>query len=202
MGRMQTERFRAFHRSRGETYRWFKAFKVENPRAVAGAERDGNIYEEQYVNPAWKALVHQTDRDFEDAEFGFITKGTAAVSVMPDETRLARGDRLIFPERTEMSRALVVRGEGSTDDLVFNPVASIEAVRQDTTVFVAGTDYQKNGNAIEWLGGDAPQAGEKYMVEYLFNPTYIYIGRDSMPRQGNNGLMPQRGAMLLYQRSK
>lgn len=202
MGRMQTERFRAFHRSRGEAYRWYKAYKVENPRAVTEAERDGNIYEEQYVNPAWKALVHQTERDFEDAEFGFIAKGAAAVSVMPDETRLARGDRLIFPERTEMSRALIVRGEGSTDDLVFKPVSSIVTVRQDTTIYVAGTDYKQTGDTVEWLDGNAPDAGEKYMVEYLFNPTYTYIGRDSMPRPGNNGLMPQRGAMLLYQPSE
>lgn len=199
MGRLQTERFRAFHRARGESYRWLKASRTDNPRGVGAAERDGRIYVEGFVDPSWKALIHQTDVAYEDKEFGLIAKGTAAISVMPDETFLARLDRVILTERRLLSRALVSRGAGLTDKLAFAPVVLLVAVRKNTTEYAPGTDYKLTGDTVEWLNGHGPGEGEKYSVEYTYCPTYVFIGSDRAPRAGDAGLLPQRGALLLWQ---
>lgn len=202
MGKLQTERFRAFHRARGEAYRWLKASRTDNPRGVPTAERDGRIYVEGFVDPRWKALVHQTDVAYEDKDFGLIAKGTAAISVMPDETFLARLDRVILTERRLLSRVLVTRGAGQTDKLILTPVVSLVSVRHNSTVYVAGTHYKLTGDSVEWLNGHGPAEAEKYTVEYTYHPTYVFIGSDRAPRAGDAGLLPQRGALLLHRPSE
>lgn len=197
---INAEKWRARIRKVGSPFRWWKAVPVEDPRTVTGAEENGRLYVEQTVDSAWRALLYQTEVDYEDKEFGLIAKGTAAIMVMPDEAFLSRLDRVCFTDRKQLSRGLIKRDSSSTDSLIFKPVESVVSVRQGTTVYTPGTDYNLVGDTISWLvSGAHPATGDKYSVEYLYQPVYEFIGSDKAPMPDRNGtMMPQRGALLLY----
>jgi hypothetical protein len=190
--------FRAQHQQHGERYRWFKAIPVANWREVEGAGRDGNLYIEQTLPEDARAFMHQTEVDFEDGELGLIPKGTSAISVMPDEAFLKRGDRISLPERRLPMIQLVTRGTGDADALLWTPVKSIIEVTLNGVAFTLGTDYQLLGNSIQWLQSK-PDNGTQYTVEYFYEPMYFYIGSDRTPRPDSGGvLMPQRGAVRMW----
>lgn len=63
----------------------------------------------------------------------------------------------------------VVHGaySGALDTLAHTSVVSIERVTQGETTFVAGTDYTKNGDRVDWSpSGNEPAPGSTYAVTY------------------------------------
>ena len=63
----------------------------------------------------------------------------------------------------------VVHGaySGALDTLTHTSVVSIESVTQGETTFVAGTDYTKNGDRVDWSpSGNEPAPGSTYAVTY------------------------------------
>lgn len=63
----------------------------------------------------------------------------------------------------------VVHGaySGALDTLANTSVVSIESVRQGDTTFVAGSDYTKNGDRVDWSpSGNEPAPGSTYTVKY------------------------------------
>ena len=198
-------RWRVRHRRRGERYRWLKAFRCScaNPatneflRNCPLCEK-GRRYVEQTLNSAVRALVHSTTEAMDDEEFGLLPVGETQISVMPDESFLQRMDKVILPDRWLPERVVLNRGTGASDELPKSPVVSIVDVTQDATVYVAGVNYQRTGNTIQWLSG-APASGSNYAVEFTYSPTYVFLGSSQqVPRPDKNGLlMPLRGVLTM-----
>lgn len=70
---------------------------------------------------------------------------------------------------TTESTESVVHGaySGALDTLANTSVASIVSVSQGDTTFVAGTDYTKNGDRVDWSpSGNEPAPGSTYTVTY------------------------------------
>jgi hypothetical protein len=201
------EKWRIRHRKRGERYLWFKAVrKTTNSathneyarnKANAGGT-DGIVYVEQAMDARWRALVHSTDKDIQDAEFGFIPAGTTSISVLPDETPLSRHDHIVLTDRRLTVAEAVRRGSGTIDVLQQSRVVSITSVNQLDGVFVQGVDYVQSGDAIEWLTNNKPALDSIYNVQYSYSPVYIFLDSHQVPRPDKNGkLMPQRGVLIL-----
>lgn len=65
----------------------------------------------------------------------------------------------------------ITRGNipGTTDVLPKTPVVDVIEVRQGSTVYQRGVDWQLSGNAIDWsLGGAEPEGGTTYTVTYRY----------------------------------
>jgi len=199
------DRWRARHRKRGERYRWLKAFRCScaNPQTNEFSRNcplceKGRRYVEQTMGSEVRALVHGTTLAMDDEEFGVMPVGETQISVMPDESYLMRMDKVILPDRYLPERVVLKRGAGATDALPKSPVVAIVDVTKDATNYAAGVDYQRTGNAIEWIGS-APSAGSNYAVEFTYNPTYIFLGSSQqVPRPDKFGvLMPLRGVLTM-----
>jgi len=190
MPAMNAAEWRRWHRQRGESYRWLKGIPV--PEGTPGREQNGRLYVEVALDPAIRGMFHNTTVDMEDAEFGLIRKGATAFSVMPDETPMARLDRVILTQREMLVREVVSNGT-----LAQPYVAAVVEIRQGTTVYARDTDYTVTGRTINWTGA-APSGA--YSVEYTFNPVFVVVPQsDQLPRPDRYGvLMPQRGALMLW----
>lgn len=199
------EKWRAWHRKRGERYAWRKAVpsSAYNPTGNSYTRgtgpQSGHYLIAQTVNNAWRALVHTTTRAVESPEFGLIEAGATEFSVMPDEVYVGRDDEITLLDRLVNGKAVLKRGAGSSDALPNAPVVSIVAVHVGETAKVAGTDYELDGDSIAWLD-NAPDEGDSYAIEYLYNPTYVCLGAspDRLPRPAKDGaLMPLRVLLTL-----
>ncbi|HHY67833.1 MAG TPA: DUF4815 domain-containing protein, partial [Alicyclobacillus sp.] len=65
----------------------------------------------------------------------------------------------------------ITRGNipGTTDALHKTPVVDVVEVKQGSTVYQRGVDWQLSGNAIDWsLGGAEPAGGTTYTVTYRY----------------------------------
>lgn len=65
----------------------------------------------------------------------------------------------------------ITRGNipGTTDALPKTPVVDVVEVKQGSTVYQRGVDWQLSGNAIDWsLGGAEPAGGTTYTVTYRY----------------------------------
>lgn len=65
------------------------------------------------------------------------------------------------------------------------------------TKYVQGTDFQLNGNTIQWIGTNAPALGEAYSVTYFHHPTYYVFTELPKPRYQDGQFMPRSVAIRL-----
>jgi hypothetical protein len=202
------EKWRARHRQRGERYRWFKALRCgcESPRQCAQCDADGRVYIEQAMPVKARALVHSTQTEMTDKEFGVFPQGSTMISVMPDESPLVRLDRVVLTERRRTVRAEVTRGAtsagtGNSDAFIHAPVVAITDVRKGATVYALDVDYVLTESGLTWLGSNKPANGERFAVEYAYTPTYVFLEQnDKPPRPDHEGVfMPQRGLLMMRQ---
>lgn len=201
MSKLNAERHRTHHRSAGEPYRWFRGIPV--PEGTAARDVNGRLYIEQTLGSAARGLFGSTTIEIEDAEFGIFRKGTTAFSVMPDESLLARLDRIVLTGRELLCVERVIRGSGATDTLSQPHMVSVTEVRQGVTTYAVATNYTIASNVVTWvLGG--PTVGSEYVVTYKARPVFEFIPlTDHLPFKDRNGVyMPQRGALRLWKPSK
>ena len=214
MGFLASRR-RAFHRRRGEPYRWFKATPSSainpqtneaDPDVDDGRDANNLIYVEQTVDPAWRALVDETTRQRGTAEYGAIEESVTRISVMPDETWIQKNDKVVLTQRRRPEIHTVLRDAEASgtalDALLWPLVASVVRVLDSARDYVAGTDYELSANddplqtdAIHWLnGGTKPTTGHSYTVEYRRVPVYTHLDEQvKEPRPDATGvLMPLR----------
>jgi hypothetical protein len=70
----------------------------------------------------------------------------------------------------------ITRGStpNTSDPLPKTPVVDVVEVKQGTTIYVRGTDYQLSGNYIDWsLDGAEPAGGTTYTVTYRYVKTMV-----------------------------
>ena len=83
---------------------------------------------------------------------------------------IARGN----DTKKALDEAVVRSSTGDLDDLAYGStgLVSIESVGDQVGLknYVNGTDYQVNGNQIEWLGSSEPTSGATYFVSYTYTP--------------------------------
>lgn len=209
-GALNAEEFRALARNLGEPYRWFKAFRANNydpsdntyQRNAVPDARKGRIYVEQTLPTGARCLISRTRVEMEDEKFGLIPIGETVISVLPDESFLARFDEIILPVRKQVSRAVMTRAHsGDVDSLPESNPVSITDARQNDTEYANGEDYELQGSSIRWLTMNRPEPDSKYSIEFEYNPVYTFLGEgagERMARPDVNGvLMPMRGVITL-----
>ncbi len=209
MTRLVAEYQRRQHCEQGEAVRWFKAFlcRCYNPvthtfddPCAYEHDANGRVYVEQMVDAECKVLISLTRLPLTDPEYGVIPAGALRISAMPDYMPLARLDHVALTERLLVARPVLLRATGTLfDPLSDTPVAAVQAVRQVTTVYVAGTDWRLTGDSIEWLAGGArPADGTAYTVEHSYHPTYAFLGLedDAAHPDASGQCLPLRGVLL------
>ncbi|MEM1000462.1 MAG: DUF4815 domain-containing protein [Bacteroidota bacterium] len=80
----------------------------------------------------------------------------------------------------KLDQAILNRGTAGGRDLLPNvSVARVLAVKQGTTIYTKDTDYRIDGRDIDWgLGGDEPNSGESYEIEYEYRTNVPPIDPD------------------------
>lgn len=198
---------RAQHLSQGEPFRLFVAFlnsaenfqnDVYDRTGRLPGDSSNRIYVESTLGDNVRALFDESTDFLTQTETGPLPTGNVNISTFPDEALIGRLDRVIRVNAIVPTRALIIRGTGD-DFLVFGPVADVQAVRMNNTVYMLNTNYTVVGNAIHWVSG-GPSLGDTYMVEYTYQPTYEALYETTRtPRPDKNGvLMPQRMEMKLF----
>lgn len=201
------ETFRKFHRTRGKKYAWWKAFKCDCTGAAgepdptcALCERNGRQYIPQFVHPSFRALWSEAKEEWSDEEFGRFPIGATKISVMPDESFLGRYDRIVQVEGRILARESLKRGAGDRETLAHRFVPQFIGVRQGEKLyrldvdFVFSNPYDQHPQIV-WLDdGEAPATSASYNAEYLYQPSFLFMGALTPPRPDKNGiLMPLRG---------
>lgn len=81
----------------------------------------------------------------------------------------------------EVSAETVIRATGTEFDSLQNTgITELASIVQGETTFVEGTDYQKTGDRIEWLGaGSSPATGSSYQATYQFTDAAVPIAFDN-----------------------
>lgn len=163
------EKWRAWHRKRGERYRWIKAMPCgcEDVRTCAVCDRGGRVYLEQTLPEAARALVHRSQHAVEDEKYGLIPAGSTEISVMPDEAYPDRLDRIILLDRRIVAREKPRRGQEAADVFIRTPVATVGEVRRAGVVYRPTIDYSVTATGIEWHDIHRPLPG----ATYLYGPT-------------------------------
>lgn len=84
------------------------------------------------------------------------------------------------------------------DTLLNEEVTRIKAVRKvdsvtgNITNYIENTDYQLNGNKIDWLPlGSRPSEGESYSVVYFHRPVYTVLTNLPKPRHQDGQDLPK-----------
>lgn len=178
--------FRTEYQQHGETVRWWKGYLT-----ATGARN----FVEQTLADTVRVMVYNSRREFEDAEFGLIAKGTTMISVLPDEIEACHGDRfcLTHAKRAKLRRGHFIR-QGSIDPLPYSPVASIaRVVNASGTVLVLGTDYAvaSGGAGIEFLTNSVA-VGASYAIDWRAYSTFEVLtgGERDSPIGADNLQLP------------
>ena len=205
---LDAEVFRKLHRQRGKKYAWWKAFRCDCANPITGeadpgcalCERNGRQYIPQFVHPSFRALFDEAKEEWSDEEFGRFAVGATKISVMPDESFLARYDRIVQLEGRLVARETLKRGAGDRETVARRFVPQFIGVRQGATIYRRDIDYllslpYDQHPQIVWLDeGDKPAPGAAYIAEYLYQPSFLFVGASKPPRPGKNGiLLPLRG---------
>lgn len=173
--------------AQSSTFRWWRGVPASSPNA-AGAERDGRVYVEQTVNPAWRVAPYSTLDTMQSEQFGLINVGSSGIVYMPDEIQPSREDRFVLLALTETDWVTLTRGAGATDPLPQPYPVRLESVMQDATSYTAGMNCQLSGATVQWLSG-GPAAGTKYAALLTHHPLWFVTGEgNSMAQLGSDGV--------------
>lgn len=209
---LNPEDFRFLIAVHGEEVDWYKAmpctcynpanndYEADGSRACPYGCEFGHQYLLQTIPAGVKAFVAGVRREYIDPQLGLIQIGDANVITMPDEIPLAPPDKLVLKQRELMNRELLVKG--GTESPVNRPVVRVTTVMAGAgTIYNEGVDWQLTDDAIEWLdGGNSPDEGVNYSIEYVFRPTFWFLGiRNQAPRPSfvSDALLPMRGVLTL-----
>ena len=112
-------------------------------------------------------VLEDPDTGSVDAEpHAFEDGGTGTAEIAVRQTPIQAVSSVIVTKQTSDT---LVRGSAGADPLGNTSVRSVLSVSQGATTYAAGTDYERDGDAIAWLaGGQAPATGESYEVAYRF----------------------------------
>lgn len=146
----------------------------------------GSVDERGYLFSAGdtiKGLFHGDSREERFDMAGAWEKGRARVTIEAHR-EIGDQDRLVVQDLPTRDSLQLVRGGTSADILRQPHVVQLLLVRDATTIYTLGTDYQlstSTGGApqpqIEWLsGGVAPTVGSRYVALMTVKPVWIVDG--------------------------
>lgn len=198
-------KWQARHQRRGEIVRIFDlpTSTVEDARTNTYTRGSGNkprYVERLYCSDgvtlvsAVRVLAHSTTQQLGDQTFGPLPQGSQDVSVMPEQTPIYDGTRVLMVQRRAYEQGAIVRGAGANDLLPLWPVTKITRVLQGAAVYTQGVDYQLSNNSVLWITANKPAAASLYSIEYSRQPLFQFLGgTERLARVDRYGaLMPQR----------
>jgi hypothetical protein len=204
---LNPEVFRQAIHAGGEQVRWLKAIPhtcydpATNYDQQRGCEECsfGMVYEEEVLPSNVRALITNLKQKWMDAQMGLVKEGDLVCQTMPDEIWLSPLDRLVLVQREQIKWERLTKGVDQLSEPY--PVSLAEVT--DGTHYAIGTDCQLDAATakVEWIdGGDAPETGAVYAVQYRFNPVFWYIyGDQTPPRPATlvaGGVTPQKGFLV------
>lgn len=84
----------------------------------------------------------------------------------------ADGDVHVGNATAETGGQSVTRGAGDYDTLTNIPVVSIQKIKQSSTTYTQGVDYQVSGDQVQWISGTRPTQGTSYTVYYTYRAAF------------------------------
>ena len=198
-------RWQARHQRRGEIVRIFDlpTSLVEDARTntyVRGSSTKPRYVERLLCTDGVtlvstvRVLAHSTSQQMGDQTFGPLPQGSQDISVMPGQTPICDGTRVLMVQRRAYEQSAIVRGAGASDLLPLWPVASIGRIVQGNVGYVQGVDYQLSNSAVLWVTANKPAVGTLYRIEYSRQPLFQFLGgTERLARVDRFGaLLPQR----------
>ncbi len=198
-------KWQARHQRRGEVVRIFDIPTSLVEDARTNTYTRGSSSKPRYVErllcsdgftlvSSVRILAHSTTQQLNDQTFGPLPQGSQDISVMPDQTPIYEGTRLIMVQRRAYERSAILRGTGANDLLPLWPVAKISRILQGAAVYTQGIDYQLSNSAVVWVTANKPAATSLYSIEYSRQPLFQFLGgTERLARVDRYGaLMPQR----------
>lgn len=144
--------------------------KVGNAQAFSVEEGVANIFGRKITR--YSALRHveveQWDAGAIDGEpHTYVDDGGSCVITLAHTPIAGVSNVLITKEVTEnVTRGATANG---SDALGHNSVTEILSVTQGATTYVAGTDYARAGDNVDWsAAGSEPATGSSYSVQYRY----------------------------------
>jgi len=186
--------------AQGELIRWLKALPCQcyDPSQNYDGQRNCSLCDHGWVyrdQGTQQGLVANQKRSVLHPELGWITQEDVTLTVMPDELRFGRFDKVVLLARTNLARELLHRGADVLGQAY--PVA-VNEVADGTLVYVAGTDYCVNltTGVVTWMTGGPTNV---YAVEYTYRPLFWFAEselRPGRPTGAGEVMTPQRGLLL------
>jgi len=103
-------------------------------------------------------------------------------SMIPGGMYISKGDIITLLRPRLRETVVIKRGAGLTDELPQFDINEIidDIIDEDGNKYVNdGTKFNlEEYNDLTWVSGQAPSAGKKYTVNYLYNPSYRIYKQD------------------------
>ena len=140
---------------------------------------------------------------------GIVEPGDYKIT-WPSSQALSVGDLVVHPTEEGVTFDTLVRGQtdtegGSLERLRYRFGVTVEFVNDTnpttgaTRVYVEGTDFELDGQAVVWLdAGDAPDEGQTYQVRYRHRAEYLIGPKAPQRRHDGANLLPWVAPVTRY----